>query len=255
MKLLKDYIFPRLILDILTFYVFLVIVAVIAARLSVSIEVAIGLLINYLMLAFAFIYNDLKDREDDEKSPFKNFSVIEHLQIIFGVKLQEGYKRFRNPFVGDEWVRTGYTIIAAIFALSLVASYLLGGHLFLAIAFSNLIIGLLYSGGFVRLKKYPIVDIFSHAYLLAGVQIIFFFAYEEAVLDIKSYSLLFSIFIFSMAGDLANEYRDFKEDQETGLKNTASFLGKKNTKIMGQLLQYFSLAVSVVLLASVIIEK
>ncbi len=244
MKLFKQYIYPRLILDLTTFYIPLMIFGIIAARLQFfSVQVLLGLVANYLMIIFAFIYNDVEDVEADAKYIFEPLSFLNHMRMNLAIYEQEkGKRRFQNPFSNGMLTRKdGFNILMTLIITSLVISIFVGGLLGFFIAVSNIIVGVLYSGGMVQFKSMPLIDVLSHCYLLAGVQIIYFMVFQNASVDIYSFILLLSVMGYSIGGDLWNEYRDFDSDQAAGLKNTASILGKKRTLLANKILCAVSL--------------
>ena len=247
MRLFKEYIYPRLILDLITFFVPLMAVGIIAARLNIfSFGVWLGIFANYLMLAFAFIYNDVEDADDDAKYQFEPLHILTHLKMNLGLHEQKpGFRRFQNPFSNGMLSKTdGFNLLVSIIVVSVFVSFLVGGFYGFLIALTNLVIGILYSGGVIRFKAYMLLDVLSHCYLLAGVQVLYFFTYAESRVDLFSYLLLVGAMLYSVGGDLWNEYRDFDEDKAAGLKNTASYLGKKNTNLASKILTIGSLLLS-----------
>lgn len=212
-KIFEEYIIQRYIKDFI-FYPPLMFFSVLASRLPIDLGVILGLGINYLLLFCSFLYNDIEDAEDDAKSVSK---------------------RFKNPFGYKVWsYKFGYYLLFSIALISFLASYYIGGEVVLFLAVSNFIVGLLYSNKMLRLKAWPIIDLSSHAYLLAAVQVLFFMYLPNGTRDIWSWLIVFGIFLFSAGGDLLNEYRDYEDDREAGLLNTASFLGKGITKLISR---------------------
>jgi 4-hydroxybenzoate polyprenyltransferase len=245
MKFFTEYIYPRLILDIVTFFIPLMALGVFVARISpLSIEAILGYIANFLMLAFAFVYNDVADAEGDKASEYQKLSFIQHMRMNLGLFEQEsGKRRFKNPFsYGTVSLETGYSWLLSFIIISSVLSLIVGGILGVFVALSNIIIGLLYSGGYIRFKAYPIIDFLSHSYLLAGVQILYFMTYQTATISLWSILVLVGVMVYSIGGDLWNEYRDFEDDQKEGLRNTAAVLGKKRTKLFSKLLPLIGIA-------------
>jgi len=190
----------------------LLIVSLLAARPPFNEYVIAGSVANFLAYLFAFLYNDIEDRVEDAQSP---------------------RKRFKNPFGYGVWpLWYGYAVMAVIIVVSLALSYLGGGLLLAGIMASNLAVGLLYSSKPIRLKGLPMMDILSHAYLLAGVTVLYFMYIEGATRDTWTWLLLAGAMLISAAGDARNEYRDYEDDMEAGLKNTARFLGKQNMNLL-----------------------
>lgn len=241
-KLFAQYLFPRFVMDFSTFYPPLMILGFFAAQLKLDSAFMLGLVANYLMLVFAFMINDIEDREDDAKNKYKKLSILNHLKLNLGIYNEENaktdgsYKRFLNPFAHAIWTPTfGYFVLLISAILSILLSYFAGGWLVTLVAMTNLGFGVLYSWKRLRLKALPIIDVLSHAYLLAGAQILYFLAYPNANIDIGSILILLGATLYAIAGDLFNEYRDFASDQEAGLRNTASILGENLTSLLAKL--------------------
>ncbi len=257
MKLWNEYIYPRLVLDLITFYFPLMLIGVIASRLELfSFQVFLGFLVNYILLAFAFIYNDVEDAEADAKYEFERLSFQKHIMMNLGMfEQKKGKRRFQNPFSNGMLTKQdGFNILLSLIIISLILSIFVGGILGFFIAVSNLVVGVLYSGGSMQLKsKFPI-DILSHSYLLAGAQIIYFMTFINAEVDAFSIIILLAAMCYSIAGDLWNEYRDFDSDQEAGLKNTAHILGKKKTLIANKVLGYSSMVVIAVTIGYILLS-
>ena len=202
-----------------------------AVRLPIDTNLVLAILVNYLMYAFAFLYNDIEDRIEDAQSPGK---------------------RFKNPFGYKTlplW--SGYVTLVVIAVVSLGVSYYIGSNMVAAIAFSNLVAGLIYSMKGLRLKDYLIIDIATHGYLLAGVTMLYFMALPGAIVNTSTWLFLIALCLFSAGGDLLNERRDFEDDRNAGLRNTASFLGKQNTKYAQWLFWGVALIVGIIGMAGV----
>lgn len=157
----------------------------------------------------AFIYNDIEDRIEDKKSH---------------------EKRFKNPFSFHVLsLNQGYLIIALISLVSLIISYRLGGTKLLFIALSNLLVSVLYSYKKFRLKSVPLIDLLSHSYMLASVQILYFMSLPQAINSTNTLLVLLGVTAISIGGSLYNQQRDYEDDQKASIKNTASIIGKKLT--------------------------
>ncbi len=259
-QIVWDDVVLRLIVAIILFYIVLVFLGWMAARVPLDAKFLAGALAMYLVLAFAFIINDIEDREDDAKSEFKRLTIWQTLRLISGTdgtkKPEEeqekanggiSYKRFRNPFAyGIASVTSGYLILLGIAIIALALSYYAGGLPPIKFALSGLIVGVLYSAKPFRLKSRFPWDGISHAYLLAAVEILYFLSYPGASFDVWSGILLALAFTNSFAGDLRNEYRDFDEDQENGITNTATYLGKNNTYYLSLVLYILTIIFFVV---------
>jgi 4-hydroxybenzoate polyprenyltransferase len=66
--------------------------------------------------------------------------------------------------------------------------------------------------------------------------------YQTATISLWSILVLVGVMVYSIGGDLWNEYRDFEDDQKEGLRNTAAVLGKKRTKLFSKLLPLIGIA-------------
>lgn len=235
----KQYIFPRLIIDIFFFYALLCTLGLIVSRIDLNVNFGLGAIANYLMLVAAFLINDIEDRAEDAHSTYLPQTWADNLRMMIGMHTAApkvpGTKRFTNLFAHNILnVSTGYLLWGIIVVSSLILSMLAGGMWVFIIGLSNVVIGFLYSWHDVRLKSRPVLDLLSHAYLLAGVQIVYFLAYPNAVVDVWGVLIFLMVYLNSVSGDLRNEYRDFDEDQMHGIRNTATFLGKKAAMIGGQ---------------------
>lgn len=210
-NIFKDYLWQRYGKDIIVYsFAPLILVAIIAARPPLDLTLVIAVIINFIMYAFAFLYNDMEDRVEDAQSPGK---------------------RFRNPFGYGVWsMQFGYFLLAVMTVVSIGVSWAIGGAVLALIAASNLFAGFVYSNKMLRLKNLPVVDLLSHGYLLAAVTVLYFIYLPGAAQDATAWFILASAYLFSIGGDLSNEHRDFAEDRMAGLKNTASYLGERNTK-------------------------
>ncbi|HYO87154.1 MAG TPA: prenyltransferase [Candidatus Limnocylindrales bacterium] len=167
-------------------------------------------LANVLVVAYAFIINDIEDAPDDA--------------------LEES-RRNRNPVsAGRISVRAGYAslVVVAILTLLLFAA---GGPYVLFIGTITLIISHLYSWRRVRLKAWAVTDIVSHSLMLSGLLFLAgYFIYDNAP-GVVWFAAL-GVTLFSSYGQLYNQLRDFDVDKEAGLKNTAVLLGESGARIL-----------------------
>jgi 4-hydroxybenzoate polyprenyltransferase len=253
----KEYIFPRLIIDIAFFFLLLCALGIIVARLSFSLPVVIGMIVNYLILVFAFIINDIEDREDDADCTYQPMSTLDNLRLMIGMQPSQsktpGVKRFRNIFSNDAVLpETGYLVLTIIAFLVIALSFLAGDLAVVLISIAALIVGFCYSWKGIRLKSLPILDLLSHSFLLAGVQVLYFLVYPGAERSIWGILMFLAVFFNSLSGDLRNEYRDFEEDQRHGIKNTSTYLGKNLTYILSNIVNVVSVLGVVVILIKVI---
>ncbi|OGM57482.1 hypothetical protein A3E46_00605 [Candidatus Woesebacteria bacterium RIFCSPHIGHO2_12_FULL_46_16] len=220
----KDYLYPRYIKDVF-YFPFLIIIAVFFTKSPLNISVFVAIVVNLFATIFAFLINDIEDREDDAKSPGK---------------------RFINPFGYGIWkVELGWIALVMIVLLTLGMSFVFNGTLPALIAFSILLTGGLYSWKKLRLKNIPVLDISTHAYFFATSTVLYFSLLPASTWSHATWLTLIAVFLASAYGDLSNEYRDFEDDRKSGLKNSAYYLGKKPT----QALAYLLLSLSTVLIA------
>ena len=164
---------------------------------------------NWLIVAFAFMINDVEDAKDDA---------------------QNLTKAKRNPIsAGRLSVSTGYTITFLVVFITVILLYFLGLRP-LIVGVICLVISFLYSWRAIRLKSIPVIDLLSHGLMLAGLLLLVsFFAFEASI----SYRWIWpflSVTLISFYGQLHNELRDLETDLKVGIKNTAVFLGKVKTQ-------------------------
>ena len=223
-NLVEDYLYPRYIKDVL-YFPFLIIVAIFFTKSPLNTSVFIAILVNLLTTIFAFLINDIEDREDDAKSPGK---------------------RFINPFGYGIWkVELGWIALVMLVLSTLSLSFVFNGTLPALIAFSILLTSGLYSWKKLRLKNIPVLDILTHAYFFATSTVLYFSLLPTSTWNHITWLALIGVFLASSYGDLSNEYRDFEDDRKSELKNSAYYLGKKPT----QTLAYLLLSLSTILIA------
>jgi len=224
-----------------------------AAGLALDGTLLLGMVINFLMLVFAFLLNDVEDRDDDARDEYKELSVKEHILLNLGTVTQEeltgnaysdrNSKRFKNPFAESRRNRlVGCIALFLLVMISLLLSYTISPSAFL-VALSNIFVGILYSWKKLRLKSLPLLDVLSHAYLLATVQVLYFLAYPKAIFTESSILILIGVTLFSIGGDLSNEVRDYASDREAKLHNTASLLKERNAKVVAVLCNFLGIGV------------
>jgi len=165
-------------------------------------------LATFLVVAYAFIINDIEDAPDDA--------------------LEES-RRQRNPVsAGRVSLRVGYGALMVV-ALVTLGLYALGGSYAFIIGVVTLIISHLYSWRKVRLKAWPVTDIVSHSLMLSGLLFLAGYFTYGAVPGLVWFVFL-GVTLFSSYGQLYNQLRDFAVDKEAGLHNTAILLGERNAK-------------------------
>ena len=105
-------------------------------------------LANILVVAYAFMINDIEDAPDDARDPAR---------------------AARNPIsTGEIGAHVGYAACRVV-ALITLALYALGGVWVLVIGLATLLLSHLYSWRPVRLKAWPVTDIVSHSLMLSGL--------------------------------------------------------------------------------------
>ena len=168
---------------------------------------------NLLTTAFAFIINDVEDAEDDKAIPAK---------------------LTRNPISSGELSRGfGYLVSVLVASGAFLAFYSIGGLTTLLGSF-NILLAYIYSSKAVRLKKWPLVDIVSHAMMLGGLLILTsFYTFSNNIGP--AFSLVMGVFFISSYGQIYNQIRDFEADKKAGLKNTTILLGKNNSLHLARL--------------------
>ena len=167
-------------------------------------------LATFLVVAYAFIINDIEDAPDDA--------------------LEES-RRQRNPVsAGRVSLKVGYAALAVVALVTLVLYWISGPYAF-AIGAITLVISHLYSWRRVRLKAWPVTDIVSHSLMLSGLLFLagyFTFGVAPGLI----WFAFLGVTLFSSYGQLYNQLRDFDVDKEAGLHNTAILLGERNAKVL-----------------------
>ncbi len=194
--------------DYLAFVTITTLMGAIAAEATLSWKLILVLLANQLAVGFAFMINDVEDAEDDAINP---------------AKLN------RNPVsCAAVTPRAGYIASFIIAGLSVIAYAFLGWVPFI-FGIISLLTGFFYSWKPVRLKNIFLIDMFSHCFMLAGLQYLpAFYSFQTQMTNKGLFPLLFVIF-FSLYGELFNELRDLEHDLKAGLRHTAAILGHKIT--------------------------
>src|SRR5258708_24481509 len=166
---------------------------------------------NLLTVAFAFMINDVEDAPDDALDPAKVM---------------------RNPVsAADLSVRTGRLASIGV-GLAAAGVYAFLGGWPLITGLSCLVIAYFYSWRRVRLKSRPIADLLSHGLMLAGLQFLSaYLTFEPVPFSRWIYPFMFVVGI-SLYGELFNELRDLKGDQEAGITHTANLIGYRAAYIL-----------------------
>lgn len=185
-----------------------------------GLRLLVVLLGNLLVVAFAFMINDVEDAPDDALTPAK---------------------AARNPIsAGRLSPRTGYgaSLAVAIGGLTLYAAL---GMWPLALGGLCLAFGLLYSWRQVRLKAIPVADLLSHVLMLAALQFLCAYTAFQPGGQPWLASCLFVVAI-SMYGQLFNQLRDLDGDRRAGVNHTAARIGPRATYALMILLLLAALA-------------
>ena len=178
------------------------------------------LLGNLLVVAFAFMFNDVADAPDDALTPAK---------------------AARNPIsAGRLSPRAGYTG-SAVVAVCGLAAYAVLGIWPLALGGLCVMLGLLYSWRRVRLKAIPVADLLSHVLMLAALQFLCAYtAFQSVGRPWVAPCLL--VIAISMYGQLFNQLRDLSGDRQAGVRHTAARIGPRATHLVMILLLLAALA-------------
>lgn len=177
-------------------------------------------LANILVVAYAFIINDIEDAPDDA--------------------LEES-RRNRNPVsAGRISPRTGRISLGIVAFFTLLLFYA-GGPYALFIGAITLLISHFYSWRRVRLKAWAVTDIVSHSLMLSGLLFLagyFIYDYSPGVV----WLVALGVTLFSSYGQLYNQLRDYAVDKEAGLRNTAVLLGERRARFLMYLMVVLALA-------------
>ncbi len=194
--------------DYLAFVTINTLMGAIAAETTLSWKLILVLAANQLAVGFAFMINDVEDAEDDAINPAK---LNRNPVSCAAVSPKEGYI---------------YSFIIA--GLSAIAYAFLGWVPFI-FGIISLLIGFFYSWKPVRFKNIFLIDMFTHCFMLAGLQYLpAFYSFQTQMTTKGLFPLLFLI-LFSLYGELFNELRDLEHDLKAGLRHTAAILGHKAT--------------------------
>jgi 4-hydroxybenzoate polyprenyltransferase len=166
------------------------------------------ILANILVVAYAFMINDIEDAPDDAR---------------------EAARAARNPVAcGELTIREGW-IASGIVAVLTMLLYAVSGPTVFWIGLLTLVISHLYSWKPVRLKAWPITDFVSHSLMLSGLLFLSgYFAYDNS--PGGAWLVALAVTLVSCYGQIYNQLRDYDMDKAAGLHNTAILLGKKNAQ-------------------------
>ena len=194
--------------DYLAFVTITTLLGAIAADASLSWKLILVLIANQLAVGFAFMINDVEDAEDDAINPAK---LNRNPVSCAAVSRRDGYI---------------YSFIVA--GLSALTYAFLGWVPFI-LGIISLLTGFYYSWKPVRLKNMFLIDMFSHCFMLAGLQYLPAFYTFQNQMTTKGFFPLLFVILFSLYGELFNELRDLEHDLKAGLRHTAAILGHKAT--------------------------
>lgn len=187
---------------------------------SIDWRVAMVTIANILVVAYAFMINDIEDAPDDAIEP---------------------ERAARNPIaMGELSVRTAWIVSGVAAAASLIF-YVFGGWWVLGIGTITLLLSHLYSWKPIRLKAWPIADVTSHSLMLSSLLFLAgFFAYSTNLGWV--WLLVLATTLASVYGQLYNQIRDYEMDKAAGLHNTAIVVGERITRV----LMYFCVLLAIV---------
>jgi 4-hydroxybenzoate polyprenyltransferase len=188
-------------------------------------------LANVLVVAYAFMINDIEDAPDDAR---------------------EAHRAARNPVASGEVTPIEGWLASGGVALITLVLYFLAGWWPFAIGCLTLAISHLYSWKPIRLKAWPVTDFVSHSLMLSGLLFLAgYFTYNTTPGAVWFVAL--SVTLVSCYGQIYNQIRDFEMDKAAGLKNTAILVGKDNAKylmysfaVVALLLMIYSLVTQVI---------
>ncbi len=165
-------------------------------------------LANNLVVAYAFMINDIEDAPDDARDPAR---------------------AARNPVTcGEITPRQGWTASLAVAALTGLL-YALCGERALWVGLLNLGTAHLYSWKPVRLKALPALDVISHALMLSALLVLAGYVTYDATPG-PVWLAIGAAFLASAYGQLYNQLRDYDMDEAAGLHNTAVTVGARGTR-------------------------
>lgn len=185
-------------------------------------------LANILVVAYAFMINDIEDASDDARDPAR---------------------AARNPITtGRIPASIGYTACRVIAVVTLLL-YAFGGLWVLAIGIATLLLSHLYSWRPVRLKAWPVTDILSHSLMLSGLLLLAgYFIYHDSPGIV--WFVAAAVTLASVYGQLYNQLRDYDMDKAAKLYNTAIILGEANTRRV----MYLTIGLAITCLLAAIVQ-
>jgi 4-hydroxybenzoate polyprenyltransferase len=181
---------------------------------------AVSAFILYTMLmGGVYIFNQIVDRESDKKN--KKLFLI-----------SDGIIPLKNAYIE----------MGALFVIAISGSFFLGVNIFIAFLIS-LFLGITYSLPPVETKGKPFLDILWNA---AGYGVLAFIVGWLATSESSHMMFVIAIpYFFAVAAVFVNTtIPDIKGDRKEGKITTGVFLGKKNTLLLGVILDLVAMIVS-----------
>ena len=165
---------------------------------------------NNLMVAYAFMINDIEDAPDDARDPAR---------------------AARNPVTCGE-ISPGMAWLSslAVAALALLL-YALCGPLALIVGGFGLVLSHLYSWKPVRLKAWPALDVVSHALSISALLALAGYVVYHPDPG-PAWLVIGAAFLGSAYGQLYNQLRDYDMDKAAGLHNTVVMAGPRVTQFL-----------------------
>jgi 4-hydroxybenzoate polyprenyltransferase len=198
----------------------LTVFAALLTRQALDLRLIAIVIANILVVAYAFMINDIEDAPDDSLDPDR---------------------AARNPIaMGEISPQMGWLASAAVAVVSL-ALYAVGGWWVLGIGVVTLLLSHFYSWKPVRLKAWPVADVTSHSLMLSGLLFLAgYFTYD--VNPGWVWLVALAVTLVSVYGQLYNQIRDYEMDKAAGLHNTAIIVGDRMTRV----LMYLCVALAIV---------
>jgi 4-hydroxybenzoate polyprenyltransferase len=192
-------------------------------------RLGVTILANILVVAYAFMINDIEDAPDDAR---------------------ETARAARNPVAcGELTSREGWGASLGLAGIAMIL-YLIAGVWPLIIGTGTLLLSHFYSWKPIRLKAWPITDVLSHSLMLSGLLFLagyFTYSVEPGL----AWLVALALTLISSYGQLYNQIRDYDMDRAAGLHNTSIMVGKGGT----QILMYTALIAAVALLLYTLIRQ
>ena len=199
-----------------------------SAAVTVDPRLLAALAGNILAMSFAFMLNDIEDAPDDARDPAKKAHNVISSELL-------------SRRVGQLVTAACGVLSFLLFALASAFTLLLGAIM--------LLLCYLYSAHPFRFKARPLTDVISHALMLSGLIVATgYFTYDAEPGAV--WLVIAAASLFSAYGQFYNQVADFELDQQAGLNNTAGFLGKSLTSILG----HASIALALVCMVAAILQ-